>query len=583
LVVAVNSAPLSEIGPTETTESDSYIGNDDNTMFSNLKNLKANTKILCPACYLLAPHAREVYISNDTEKIDKMVEQICEFGALLVDKSICLSITTLFHNQAVTILKESPLSSKELCGAILGCFAVKNPVFNWNITLPNAVQFPKPPVRKHKAPKPEAPRMRILHLTDIHIDLDYQVGALADCNQPLCCRNSSSDGEDMSKVSPERKAGLWGDYRNCDSPLRTVENMFQHLAAREDFDFVYWTGDLPAHDVWNQTRGDQLEHLSVLQELFLKYFSNRTIYPTLGNHEASPVNMYSPLSVKNGESMGWLYDQVAKDWTETGLPKNLTRNITHGAFYTLEIRKGLRLVSLNTNYCQLDNFWLLVNSTDPLGQLDWFANVLLYSEQHNEKVHIISHIHPKSCMHSWSVAYNKIVRRFESIITGQFFGHSHQDTFSLIYDTDDKNVEDKRPVGISYLAGSVTTYGHVNPNYRVYTVEAEHPESNFEVLDYEDHFMNVTEANLSNGPVWKLEYSAKDSYGLESLTAQSWNDMLKVALGDLRGPLARSILTHAVKSNEKFVVCDLAPEYNDRCIREHLMDYTRSVSFGPEF
>jgi hypothetical protein len=57
------------------------------------------------------------------------------------------------------------------------------------------------------------------------------------------------------------------------------------------FDFVYWTGDLPPHNVWNQTRNDQLNAIKVLTTLFKKYFPNKAIFPTLGNHETTPVNL----------------------------------------------------------------------------------------------------------------------------------------------------------------------------------------------------------------------------------------------------------------------------------------------------
>jgi len=42
------------------------------------------------------------------------------------------------------------------------------------------------------------------------------------------------------------------------------------------------------------------------------------------------------------------------------------------------IRPGLRVVSLNTNYCSDDSWWLLVgdNSVDPEKQLAWFADVM---------------------------------------------------------------------------------------------------------------------------------------------------------------------------------------------------------------
>ena len=57
------------------------------------------------------------------------------------------------------------------------------------------------------------------------------------------------------------------------------------------FDFIYWTGDLPPHNVWWQTRSDQLFALDTLTNLFLKYFPNKKIFPALGNHESAPYNL----------------------------------------------------------------------------------------------------------------------------------------------------------------------------------------------------------------------------------------------------------------------------------------------------
>jgi sphingomyelin phosphodiesterase len=41
-------------------------------------------------------------------------------------------------------------------------------------------------------PKKESPKIRILHLSDLHIDFQYQPGSPADCLDPLCCRNIST-------------------------------------------------------------------------------------------------------------------------------------------------------------------------------------------------------------------------------------------------------------------------------------------------------------------------------------------------------------------------------------------------------
>lgn len=57
-----------------------------------------------------------------------------------------------------------------------------------------------------------------------------------------------------------------------------------------------------------------------------------------------------------------------------------------GGFYTMEIQPGLRVVSLNMNFCARENFWLLVNSTDPADQLQWLVHILQESEIKGEKV-----------------------------------------------------------------------------------------------------------------------------------------------------------------------------------------------------
>ena len=46
----------------------------------------------------------------------------------------------------------------------------------------------------------------------------------------------------------------------------------------------------------------------------------------------------------------------------------------------------LRIVSLNTQYCDTLNFWLYLNNTDPAGQLAWLVNELTWAEKLDVKV-----------------------------------------------------------------------------------------------------------------------------------------------------------------------------------------------------
>lgn len=88
------------------------------------------------------------------------------------------------------------------------------------------------------------------------------------------------------------------------------------------------------------------------------------------------------------------------------------------------------------NVCSSLNFWLVENSTDPSTELQWLIHELQLAEIANEKVHIIGHIPPGNadCMRIWSHNYYEVIARFESTVTAQFFGHTHNDEFEVFYD-----------------------------------------------------------------------------------------------------------------------------------------------------
>jgi hypothetical protein len=68
-----------------------------------------------------------------------------------------------------------------------------------------------------------------------------------------------------------------------------------------------------------------------------------------------------------------LYEALADSWIKLGLPADTRDSIVRGAFYTTIVRPGLRMISLNMNYCAPENYWLFVNATDPLDQLQWVS------------------------------------------------------------------------------------------------------------------------------------------------------------------------------------------------------------------
>ena len=110
--------------------------------------------------------------------------------------------------------------------------------------------------------------------------------------------------------------------------------------------------------------------------------------------------------------MSWLYDQLDAEWSRW-LPSDTSETIRQGAFYSAIVKPGFRIISVNGNYCSKNNFWLLLNSTDPAGELAWLVRELEAAESKGEKVHIIGHVPPgqPDCLKVWSKNYYNIIDR----------------------------------------------------------------------------------------------------------------------------------------------------------------------------
>jgi sphingomyelin phosphodiesterase len=55
--------------------------------------------------------------------------------------------------------------------------------------------------------------LKVVHMSDPHIDMEYSVGANNDCGGYLCCR--AVNGFPITNIS--KQAGNWGAYQ-CDLP-----------------------------------------------------------------------------------------------------------------------------------------------------------------------------------------------------------------------------------------------------------------------------------------------------------------------------------------------------------------------------
>ncbi|XP_042207356.1 sphingomyelin phosphodiesterase-like isoform X3 [Homarus americanus] len=466
------------------------------------------------------------YVQNGKtrEDIIKAASKLC-MSFKIETPRVCMGIIYLMADEVVYVIEKLVMSPDEICGFVIGdiCGTPYNPYHDWHVALP---PIPKPPVPRPEPPPEGMPTLKVLHLSDTHFDPEYREGSNADCGEPLCCRANSGPVK-----SPDKRAGLWGDFRKCDTPLRTIESMLDNIAyLHPDIDYIIWTGDLPPHDIWNQTRESNLNVVRATVQQLVDYFPYTPIFPALGNHEAAPVNSFPPPFIMGDYGVSWLYDELDHQW-QRWLPQSTSPTVRKGAFYSVLVRPGFRIISLNMNYCNNKNWWLLLNSTDPAQELQWFIYELQGAEDRGEKVHILGHIPPghHDCLKVWSHNYYTIINRFESTITAQFFGHTHYDEFELFYDEYNRH----RVTNIAYIGPSVTSYYKLNPGYRIYTIEGDYTGSRKLVMDHETWVMNLDEANRDGVPRWYQLYSAQRAYNMRNLLPQEWNSLVyKMALED---------------------------------------------------
>ena len=133
----------------------------------------------------------------------------------------------------------------------------------------------------------------------------------------------------------------------------------------------------------------------------------------------------------------------------------------------------LKIISINANFCNNFNFWLLLNFNDPHDHLHWLYRQLHKAEVQKQKVFILGHIAPgtHSCLGRWSHEYNRLIRRFRNIVIGQFFGHTHRDEFQIFFKDSYQSGQISEAINIAYLAPSETTIDGVNPAYRIYQMD----------------------------------------------------------------------------------------------------------------
>ena len=449
------------------------------------------------------------------EKIKKKVTTLCVL-LNIQKKRVCEGAIALNLPIILYIVDSRPnLTADTICGVVLESKScpLNDPQFDWTININNDSRIAI-------ADNYTANKLEILQLTDIHYDPFYEPNSNAKCGEPVCCRKGRNE------TNKNSLAGFWGDYEPCDTPWNAVVDALTHINdTHKDIDYIYFTGDIIDHGIWETSKEGNIESLKKIYNKIQAVFKNIPVYPIFGNHEPHPVNQFAPEYITEDHlTTKWVYELLADLWINyKWLPESARSTILQGGYYTLTPKKGFRIIALNSNICYSYNWWLWYDPRYPVNQLQWLADTLLNAEKNGEFVHILSHIPANSngCLNSWKREYLKIIYRFSHLIKAEFNGHTHNDELVVFYNSDTmyKNV--------AWNGGSITTYSRLNPNYKVYTVDG----GNYAVIDYHNWIYDLNSANKHTDirPNWYESYSFKKEYGLLDLSARSLSNWLFTA------------------------------------------------------
>ncbi|KAG7158226.1 Sphingomyelin phosphodiesterase-like 1 [Homarus americanus] len=401
-------------------------------------------------------------------------------------KVYCDGFIPLVAPAVYHILSTNNISASDACGEVMssiGCTST-NPDREWSVTL----QGTKPPIQPIVLPKV------------------YRIQR----------RKRRGTGEITGTV-----VHLPGCWRTCwlTSPSPTRYGLCYTFP---DIDYVVWTGDVVPHNMWSTSKEWNLRMVRETYEMVRKYFPNTPIFPVVGNHEMSPIDQFpNPNAEDTPQDLAatWLYQGLIEQWSHL-VPHLDNSTVMRGAYYSVLVKPGFRIISFNTMFGYATNLWLVENSQDPGDELAWLEEELNKAEAAGELVHLLGHVPPGliSTERTWSREYNKIVVRYENIIRGQFYGHTHYDEVEIFHDGD-------RPVSVAYICPSQTPWYYLNPAYRIYHVDGDRENTTRLVLDHETYIMNLTEAQETGLVRWYQLYSAREQYGMTSLTPADWEDL----------------------------------------------------------
>lgn len=294
------------------------------------------------------------------ESVPGLLVKLCEAfqftsNATCVDDYAAGSFGAIW-TQVLALADVTGLDGQYICNDLSSNFCPAPTLTPLNLT----GLFPKPKPERARAPRSSGKRVKVLHLSDFHLDPRYSASSEANCSSGLCCRTTTGITGKVLVPAP-----LYGSFK-CDTPYYLGLAALQAIApltgthGNSSVAWTIYTGDLVSHDSQNQLSRAYTEYAEVsVYDLFKEYIGS-PVFPVLGNHDSNPEAIDAPHSLPGplGQQFSWNYDHVASLWQHNGWISPATANEArlHYGAYSVVNQYGLRIITLNTDFWYRSNF-----------------------------------------------------------------------------------------------------------------------------------------------------------------------------------------------------------------------------------
>ena len=435
--------------------------------------------------------------------IDKYgYEGIQYYGELLcsaiLDKEVCNTYISKYGPVFIDSIILRAGNEENLCHSLGFCIDGEETEDTYDYAI--RVLKGKPKDKKREKIDKSAPQIKMLQITDIHLDTKYIENGSVFCDEPVCCRTPASK---YSRI----KSGKFGYVGRCDTNIDLLYSLIDKAYEIEP-DFIIWTGDNSPHNSKNSSQEDNYEATIIVKNIIDEIFNfSIPVYPALGNHEKYPADLY--LS-SEGEMLE-TYAEIFKDYFYEDQAYESFKNY---GYYTEKYKNtNLRIVVLNCLVCDAWNFYIMGGRHRAAkDEFIWLEKVLRQAEQDGEYIYLIDHFPINSSFQLTECAQRlrALLDRFDYIIRGYFSGHTHLDDISPV-----KTYFEPKPIiNINYVAPPITPYPGRNPSFRQFIIDS----NTKNIIDYEQYRLNLTDANENGIADWYIVYKATKLFNVTDLT-----------------------------------------------------------------